>query len=825
MRKQSLNGKWKIENLETGISCMGEVPGSVIAALVEQGIVEEPYYRANEYKVREQMRNRYKFSKIFEVEELCFQAKEIELVCYGIDTLAEIFLNGHKLREVNNMHRTWRISCKKFLKKKNCIEVIFDSPIQYIEDYQGEEEKEIRFVSSGTMKGNQYLRKAHSMFGWDWGAQLPDIGIWRDIELLAYNDIRLGEIRIRQVHQESQVLVEVEVPIIGGKEDNEYKVSLSIVGEEYYSQVMLPVEEKVIYTFTIDNPHLWWPNGYGKQTLYKVKIGCITAEQEIIDEKDYSLGLRTLTISQKKDKWGKEFAFCVNGIKIFAKGANYIPEDCIYSRITKERIKFLVESAVKANFNCLRVWGGGYYPSDFFYDLCDRMGIIVWQDLMFACNMYELTEEFETNIKEEIYDNVIRLRHHACLGMWCGNNEIESAWENWRGFKEHSKRLRADYIKQFEYILPNAIRRKDDTTFYWPSSPSSGGAFDNPDSANRGDVHYWDVWHGQKPFSELRNHFFRFCSEFGFQSFPCKKTVDTFTEKQDWNIFSKVMESHQKNDSANGKILYYVSEQFLYPKDFESMLYVSQILQGLAVKTGVEHWRNHRGRCMGALYWQINDNWPAPSWSSIDYFGRWKALHYMAKKFYAPLNGTIERKGYQINVYLQNESLKNQSAEVTLTLKTFNFQEIQKRKLIMNVKELSSLRVLSCDYESLVKEREHKVFLECKVLFSEGYKVVQTELFTYYKYLQLQKPIYNLEVSGTKEKYLIKVKTNTFTPFLEIDFQGMDGILSDNYFDITGEEGNEVFIEGKNIWNEDCVGIQQLKEKIIIRSLYDTYNN
>ncbi len=294
--------------------------------------------------------------------------------------------------------------------------------------------------------------------------------------------------------------------------------------------------------------------------------------QCVLDSKEYSIGLRELTVSTKKDEWGNEFAFVINGIYIFSMGADYIPEDCIYPWITKERIEALIRSCVKANYNMLRVWGGGYYPSDTFYDLCDQYGLIVWQDLMYACNVYDFTEEFEKNIRQETIDNVRRLRHHASMGLWCGNNELESAWDHWGISETHSPALKADYIKQFEYILPNLTKKEDQSTFYWPSSPSSGGCFDNPDDYNRGDCHYWDVWHGMKPFSDYRKHYFRFCSEFGFQSFPERRTIDTFALPQDCNIFSPVMESHQKNGTANGKILYYISENFRYPKDFDSLV-------------------------------------------------------------------------------------------------------------------------------------------------------------------------------------------------------------------------------------------------------------
>ena len=311
--------------------------------------------------------------------------------------------------------------------------------------------------------------------------------------------------------------------------------------------------------------------------------------------------------------------------------------------MTPERTRKLLEQCRACNFNAIRVWGGGYYPDDFFFDICDELGLVVWQDFMFACANYRLTEEFEENIKAEFRDVIRRIRHHASLGLWCGNNEMEMFQA--QGEYEGTPRTRSDYIRMFEHILPEILRKEDPDTFYWPASPSSGGGFDEPNAPERGDVHYWDVWHGGLPFSDYRKRFFRYASEFGFQSFPCLKTVESFTLPEDRNIFSRVMEMHQRNEGANGKILQYLSQTFLYPASFDTLLYASQLLQAEAIRYGVEHWRRNRGRCMEAIYWQLNDIWPVASWSSIDYYGRWKALHYYAKRFFAPVMISCEETG------------------------------------------------------------------------------------------------------------------------------------------------------------------------------------
>ncbi len=376
--------------------------------------------------------------------------------------------------------------------------------------------------------------------------------------------------------------------------------------------------------------------------LYTVRAELLNGTR-VLDSWEKRIGLRTMEIKRQKDSWGESFEMCVNGVSIFAMGADYIPEDNLLPRVTAERTRRLLEDCKLANYNAIRVWGGGYYPDDWFYDACDELGLVVWQDFMFACAIYELTEEFEENIRREVIDNVRRLRHHASLGLWCGNNEMEWQVDDDVYFATHKQK--ADYIRMYEYLIPKTLREHDPVTFYWPASPSSGGGFDEPNDPNRGDVHYWDVWHGDKPFTEYRKFFFRNASEFGFQSFPCLKTVESFTKPSDRNIFSYVMEKHQRNKSANGKIMNYMAQTFLYPTDFDTLLYASQLLQAEAVRYGVEHWRRNRGRCMGAIYWQVNDCWPVASWSSIDYYGRWKALHYMARRFYAPVLLSCEEEG------------------------------------------------------------------------------------------------------------------------------------------------------------------------------------
>ena len=740
MQTCTLNGTWQLSAGHRSLESVDmQIPGTVLSGLLAAGKIKDPFYRTNEDATRALFWKDYVFTRTFDVDEELLAQQHIVLVCEGLDTLAEISINGTFLAKTDNMHRTWKFQAKKLLHPgKNEIQIVFRSVLRFIEDYPYEVHKKINYIPCGSMKGNQLLRKAHSMFGWDWGPQTIDAGIFRDIYLQGYSHARIEDIRIHQQHAKN-VSVQTSITLSESVPGQKLCVELSEDGADKPLQTKLcktNADGVAAVDFVIENPKLWWPNDYGDQPLYIVRTTLLDEDGTSLESITRRIGLRTLTISQEKDEWGNEFAFCVNGVKIFTRGGNYIPDDCLYTRITEKKLDYILESCRRAHFNCVRVWGGGYYPSDAFYDLCDEKGLIVWQDLMYACNVYDVTDAFAENCRQETYDNVRRLRHHASLGLWCGNNEIESAWDHWGDFQTETPYLRADYIRLFEEVLPKAVQEADGETFYWHSSPSSGGCFDNPDDANRGDTHYWDVWHGQKPFTDYRKYFFRFCSEFGFQSFPCAKTVNSFTLEDDRNIFSRVMESHQKNDAANGKMLYYLSENLRYPKDLTHLLYASQVLQGMAIKYGVDHWRRNRGRCMGTLYWQINDDWPAPSWSSIDYFGRWKALHYMAQKFYAPHAVSMTLEDHRCHVYFSNESFETTEYSLTLSIRDLSGNVLETYETKGNSPAFSAIETAVVDICSW-EDQKDDVFLEA-VIHTKDQKVLKdVETLVPYKYLKI----------------------------------------------------------------------------------------
>lgn len=826
MQTCTLNGTWQLSAGHRSLESVDmQIPGTVLSGLLAAGKIKDPFYRTNEDATRALFWKDYVFTRTFDVDEELLAQQHIVLVCEGLDTLAEISINGTFLAKTDNMHRTWKFQAKKLLHPgKNEIQIVFRSVLRFIEDYPYEAHKKINYIPCGSMKGNQLLRKAHSMFGWDWGPQTIDAGIFRDIYLQGYSHARIEDIRIHQQHAKN-VSVQTSITLSESVPGQKLCVELSEDGADKPLQTKLcktNADGVAAVDFVIENPKLWWPNDYGDQPLYIVRTTLLDEDGTNLESITRRIGLRTLTISQEKDEWGNEFAFCVNGVKIFTRGGNYIPDDCLYTRITEKKLDYILESCRRAHFNCVRVWGGGYYPSDAFYDLCDEKGLIVWQDLMYACNVYDVTDAFAENCRQETYDNVRRLRHHASLGLWCGNNEIESAWNHWGDFQKETPYLRADYIRLFEEVLPKAVQEADGETFYWHSSPSSGGCFDNPDDANRGDTHYWDVWHGQKPFTDYRKYFFRFCSEFGFQSFPCAKTVNSFTLEDDRNIFSRVMESHQKNDAANGKMLYYLSENLRYPKDLTHLLYASQVLQGMAIKYGVDHWRRNRGRCMGTLYWQINDDWPAPSWSSIDYFGRWKALHYMAQKFYAPHAVSMTLEDHRCHVYFSNESFETTEYSLTLSIRDLSGNVLETYETKGNSPAFSAIETAVVDICSW-EDQKDDVFLEA-VIHTKDQKVLKdVETLVPYKYLNLKNPVISTEAEETNDAFILHISSDCFAPFVALDFDDADVIFSDNFFHLTDKTVQDIIVKKEDILQGHFENAEDFRKRLQILSLGTSY--
>lgn len=812
MLKTLLGGVWNLKIVGKDAGLTGEegieakVPGTVYGALLEKGLIEDPFYRDNELKVLPLMENDFVYTTKFSVTEEMKRADALLLRFDMLDTLADVYVNEQFIGCAYNMHRIWEYDLHtlcQIREGENELKVVLHSPTKYIRE---ENEKIFTGGVSESMEGYPHLRKAHCMFGWDWGPRLPDAGILREVSLLAVTKSRFDSVYVTQQHEEGQVTLDFDIALeLFGEEENEDRIVITVTapdGEIFTAEDKERAEEQD-YRIRIEHPMLWWPRGYGKQPLYQVKAELFDREGKLLDLWEKRVGLRTVTVNTQKDQWGNCFAHEVNGVKIFAMGADYIPEDSFLGRVTEQRTRRLLEDAASANHNSIRVWGGGYYPDDFFYDICDELGLLVWQDFMFACACYELDDDFEANITAEITENVRRIRHHACLALWCGNNEMET--QTLDGAWKPSIKQKYDYIKIFEYIIPRVLKEEDPAAFYWPSSPSSGGNYDNPWDENRGDTHYWDVWHGNKPFTEYRKYRFRYLSEFGFQSFPCLKTVETFTEEKDRNIFSRVMEMHQRNRAANGKILDYLSATYLYPKSFDMLLYASQLLQADAIRYGVEHFRRFRGRCMGAVVWQLNDIWPVASWASIDYYGRWKALHYAEKRMFAPVMisceeiGELSERPYCIaqpapislgaKLHVANEQMEPVSGTVKWFLRRPDSSVIESGSREITVPALSGVWLTELDFRQY-EERE----IHLEYLFEVDQKVVSrnTCLFTPPKHYLFQDPELSVEKQGKK----LIVRSRAYAKNVELIGADGDLRLSDNFFDMEAGEYTVDILEG-----------------------------
>ena len=815
MKKQSLNNKWSFCQSNSDDWKPATVPGSVHLDLLDAGLIPDPFVGANEEAVQWVIDKAWNYKLTFSPSAEILQQDQILLHFNGIDTIADIYLNDTFLGNAENMFRSYEFEIKHLLVPgENTLLVKFASLSNTITDFY--EAKKIPDTSPMGIEGGQYIRKAPCQFGWDWGPALPPIGLWKDVDLIGISHPRISDVHLTQKHDDCITItatVDFDSPVT-----ENFVVEMKLTDPNGMKTIINNSAScGMTLEALIEEPQLWFPFGYGEQPLYSVEI-LLRDGDMILDSKTYQLGLRTIELDQSPDEWGKSFTFVVNDIPIYAKGSNWIPADSFPTRLTRNRLEQWIQDAVASNHNMLRVWGGGLYESDDFYDLCDEYGILVWQDFLFACKIYPMDDKsYIENIKQEVYENVRRIRHRASLALWCGNNEMEWGWQAWNWDRPESAHLKSAYDIFFHHLLPNWLEELDPDTQYWPSSPSSDQPFADPNGQSVGDAHYWDVWHGGKPFTSYREQYPRFMSEFGFQAFPTLETINQYAEKEDQNLTSYVMELHQKNNAGNRLIINQMTEWYQIPTTFEKLMYASHILQAEGIRFGVEHWRRNKNRVSGILYWQFNDCWPVASWASVDYFGRWKALHYAAKKFYAPVLMSIFDENQHMGIWLTSDSLEDFNGEIKWALVSVSGEIKQQGKESVAVESQQSHEVLALDFDLTAEEKFDTVFL-AELWKEDQLCTTQTVTFMPDKHVKYEKPDLSAVVKVENAMARITISAKNLARFVEVKLADVDTVFSDNYFDIPAGASRTITCNVPENLSE-----KQVSEKLVLMHLYESY--
>ena len=814
--RQSVNVPWEFRQANTESWKPTQVPVSVHTALLQNGMIEDPFYRDNEEKLQWIEREDWEFQCKFDVDEATLQRKHIELVFKGLDTYAKVFLNDSLILETDNMFRTWTADVKKWLKVKgNTLHIYFESPIKKVE----QDWKNLGYELPGGIR--TMTRKAQFHYGWDWGPRFVGCGILKAPEIVAWDDILIENVFVttQRISKERAEMV----AYIRYRSDFRGKVSVVAEYERRRSveerEFRIGVHEDSV-TWEVQNPQLWWCNGLGKPHLYDFTIAVKRGVSEI-EKATVRTGIRTVELVTQPDEKGESFYFKLNGVPVFAKGANYIPQDIFQDRVTPAQYKNLLDDVAASNMNMLRVWGGGIYEDDLFYQYCDARGIMVWQDFMYACAMYPGGGKFLKNAAREAYEQIERLRQHPSIALWCGNNENNEAWHMWGWqmlFTEAQRnQLWRDYQLLFNDLLPTYVTNYGGGIPYWESSPRYGRR--NPKSNTEGDSHYWGVWIDEEPIDVYNKKVPRFMSEYGFQSFPEWRTIEAFSKPEDRELESKVMLTHQKFPRGNALLAEYMKRDYRPTKTFEDFVYMSQILQAEAIRTGIEAHRRNKPYCMGTLYWQLNDVWPVASWSSRDYFGRWKALQYYARDAFSPVTALPIVEDDILKVYGVSDLMEE--TKVTVQVRAFDFDG----KMLSDVTKLDvaiptdSSRMIWQGYLKTVldKQKLEHVVVEIMLKKEDG-KLLNRRLFYLCppKKLSLPKTKINLKVEQVNDGYQLTLQSDKLAKNVLLS-TAAQGFFGDNYFDLLPGERKTVLFKTQGI-------IDEPQSAFRVKSLVDIYD-
>ena len=809
---KNLHEGWKFRQARLTNWYPATVPGVVHTDLLQNKIIEDPFFRLNERGLQWIDKEDWVYETCFTLAADMMRKENMELVFEGLDTYADVYLNDECILKADNMFRCWSIPVRQYIREENNIlKVYFHSPVKI--DVPKWDALPYQYPASNDQSENGglfnkkisiFARKAGYHYGWDWGPRLVTSGIWRPVYIRAWSDLRINDVFIEQKEVGAgRAVIAGHVELDADKDMNGVLVTITdevtgrVLGE--WQADLKRGTNRVTVDFVLHKPKLWWSNGLGEPFLYRFRTDII-AGGELLDSKTERVGIRSLKVVHQPDKDGHTFYIELNGRPVFAKGANYIPSDNFLPRVTPENYKRTILDAAGVNMNMLRVWGGGIYENDVFYDLCDEYGIMIWQDFMFACSMYPAEGALLDNIHQEAVDNVKRLRNHACIALWCGNNECQDAWLGWgwkceieRQNKEYADKIWAQYRQQYHVTLPGVVREYAPGTFYWPSSPF---AFEGEMSGTTdGDRHYWSVWHGKAPISDYDSEKSRFFSEYGFQSFPEFDSVKRYAPyPEDWDIRSEVMMSHQRGgDHANGLIETYLLNEYKKPRDFRAFLYMNHVLQGDAIKTAIESHRRQMPYNMGTLFWQHNDCWPVASWASRDYYGRWKAQHYYVRKAYDDILISSVVEGDDLKVYAVSDRLENTSGQLQLQVCQFDGTVVHHWGKSVGISGNDSRVCFSAPLAKLLEGADRgTVYVRVDYTDKSGRVYHNNYCLGKQKDMDYPKVDLQTEVRSIEGGYEVMVSADKFARAVCLSVADNESVYSDNYFDVQPKSSVQV---------------------------------
>lgn len=818
MRVMSLNGTWKFHQDGQEYWMPATVPGTVHTDLLANGKIEDPYYRTNEREVQWVDKVDWEYVLDFDVEPemLAYDAAQLEFL--GLDTYAEVYLNDSLIIRADNFFIAWEKEVKALLRPgKNQLRVFFHSPTATGLKKLAQHGFSLPAVNDqsengglGDQRVSVFMRKPGYHFGWDWGPRLVSIGIWRPVQLRFWKSARLEDVFFRQdtlSAEQARLTAVCEAHVLSaGDYTLEIRSADSLLSAQ---QIRLePGKHTINVLFGIDNPVLWWTKELGNPHLYHLEARLLSGSEQL-DQISHRIGLRTIRVVQTPDgdgKGGSSFYFELNGRPVFAKGANYIPNDLFIPRVSADHYRRMIASTTEANMNMLRVWGGGFYEEDIFYDLCDENGILIWQDFMFACSMYPGDEEFLQNVEAEAVYNVRRLRNRPSIALWCGNNEIDVAWANFNEFrgwgwkqqytKPQRKYIWEAYEKVFHQMLPSVVGTYHPGMFYWPSSPYYKPGEHAGNDTPAGDIHYWGVWQSDTPFTAFYENIGRFMSEYGFQSFPEMKTILSYALPEDLDIKSEVMTAHQRSFVGNDRMTRGLRYYYHVPEKFPHFVYLAQLLQAEGIKMAIEAHRSAMPYNMGSLYWQLNDCWPVASWSGMDYFQRWKAMHYFIKNAFEPVALVAREKNGVLQVQVVSDLKDSLSATLELKLIDFKGNILSTRSFQVQMPDNTAFIVADIPIVELKGAGNGKERVLEMTMVKDGETLSRgLHYFQPVKNLMLPKDPgvqKTLSPLPNGDGYLIEVRAERLAKNVLLEFPSADGHFSDNYFDLLPGETRRV---------------------------------